>query len=168
MEKLKLCIDPLNTAGQASALVNIVSGRICPGEVNVHDAVDLGQAEMEECEASRPEGFHQPLKKRVHPMKECKKTTRTDTAEQFDSGLIFARALGLMNSRDVKVGQIRSYELVPVPVSMSIYNNKNIEQNTQTSAATLKLVIILFSNRKISSMEIPHLFLQHVNFISME
>ena len=159
MEKLKLCIDPLNTAGQTSALVNIVSGRICPGEVNVHDAVDRGQAQMEEYEASWPEGFHQPLKKRVHPMKECKKTTRIYTAEQFDSGLILARVLGLLNSRDVKVEQILSYELATVPASMSIYNNKNIEQNTQTSAATLKLVIVLFSNRKISSMEIPHLFL---------
>ena len=48
IEKLKLCIDPMNTAGQASALVNTVSGRICPDEINVHDAVDLGQAEMEE------------------------------------------------------------------------------------------------------------------------
>ena len=35
-EKLKLCIDPLNTAGQASALVNTVSGRISPYEINVH------------------------------------------------------------------------------------------------------------------------------------
>ena len=51
-EELKLCIDPLNTAGQASALVNIVSGRICPDEINVHDAVDLGKAQMEEYEAS--------------------------------------------------------------------------------------------------------------------
>ena len=33
-EKLKTCIDPLNTAGQASALINIVSGHICPDEVN--------------------------------------------------------------------------------------------------------------------------------------
>ena len=32
-EKLKLCIDSLNTAGQASALVNIVYGCICPDEV---------------------------------------------------------------------------------------------------------------------------------------
>ena len=153
-----LCIDPLNTAGQVSAHVNIGSGGICPGEVNVHDAVDLDQAQMEEYEASWPEGFHQPLKKRVRTMKECKKTTRTDTAEQFASGLIFARALGLMNSRDVKVEQIISYELAPVPTSMSIYNNKNIEQNTQTSVATLKLVINPFSNRKLSSMEIPHFF----------
>ena len=121
MEKPKLCIDPLNTAGQASALVNIGSGRICPGEVNVHDAVDLGLAEMEEYEASWPEGFHQPLKKRVRTMKECKKTTRTDTAEQIDSGLIFARALGLMNSRDVKVEQILSYKLWCYLLELKIY-----------------------------------------------
>ena len=77
----KLCIDPLNIAGQAHALVNIVSGCICPDEVNVHDAVDLGKAQMEENEASWPEEFHQPFKKRVCTMKECKKKTRTDTAE---------------------------------------------------------------------------------------
>ena len=108
----------MNTAVQASALVNIVSGRICPDEVNVHDAVDLGKAQMEEYEASWPEGFHQPLKKRVRTMEDCKKKTRTDTAEQFASGLIFARALGVMNSRDVKVEQILNYELAPVPTSM--------------------------------------------------
>ena len=51
-------------------------------------------------------------------MKECMKKTRTDTAEQFDSGLIFARSLGLMNSQDVKVEQILSYELAPVLTSM--------------------------------------------------
>ena len=94
-EKLKLCIDPLNTAGQASALVNIISGRICPDEVNALDAVDLGKPQMEEHEASWPEGFHQPLKKRLRTMKECKKKTRTDTAEQFESGLIL---LGLWDS----------------------------------------------------------------------
>ena len=48
----------------------------------------------------------------------CMKKTRTDTAEQFDSGLIFARSLGLMNSRDIKVEQILSYELAPVPTTI--------------------------------------------------
>ena len=129
-EKLKTCID----AGQASVLV---SGHICPDEVNIHDAVDLGKAQMEEYEASWQEGFHQPLKKRVRTRKECKKKTRTDTAEQFDSGLIFARARALMNSRDIKVEQILSYELAPVPTSMfeektrdlRIAKSKSILQN---------------------------------------
>ena len=42
----------------------------------------------------------------------------TVTAEQFDSGLIFARALALINSRDIKVEHILSYEQAPVPTSM--------------------------------------------------
>ena len=41
-EKPKLCID--RTAGQVSALVNIISGHICQDNINVHDAVDLGKA----------------------------------------------------------------------------------------------------------------------------
>ena len=50
---------------------------------------------MEEYEASWPEGLHQPLKKRVCTMKECKKYTKQGQilAEQFASGLTFARAL---------------------------------------------------------------------------
>ncbi len=58
-KKLKLFIDPLDTAGQGSALVNIVSGCICQDEVNVNDAVDLDKAQMEEYEASWPDGFYQ-------------------------------------------------------------------------------------------------------------
>ena len=105
-KKLQTCIDPLNTA---SHHVKIVSGHICTDEVN---------AQMKEYEASWPEGFHQPLKKRVCTMKECKKKSTTVTAEQFDSRQIFARALALMNSRDIKVEHIFSYEPAPVPTSM--------------------------------------------------
>ena len=47
-------------------------------------------------------------------MKECKK--KSTTAEQFDSALIFARTQELMNSRDIKVEHILSYELAPVPI----------------------------------------------------
>ena len=51
-------------------------------------------------------------------MKECKMKTRTDPAKQFESGLILARALALMNSRNVKMKQILSCELARVPTSM--------------------------------------------------
>ena len=64
-----LNLDPLNTA---SHLVNIVSGHICTDEVNVYNAIDLGKAQLKEYEASWPEGFHQPLRKRVHTTKESK------------------------------------------------------------------------------------------------
>ena len=73
---------------------------------------------MEEYEATWPEAFHEHLKKRVRTMKECKKKTRTDTTEQVDSGLILPRALALVNSQDIKVEQILSEELSPVPTSI--------------------------------------------------
>ena len=50
-EKLKLCIDPLNTAGQASALVNIVSGRICPKHW-VHFLVSYVGASTSSCKCT--------------------------------------------------------------------------------------------------------------------
>ena len=89
-------------------------------------------------------------------MKECMKKTRTDTAEQFDSGLIFARSLGLMNSRDIKVEQILSYELAPVPTTMfeektrdlciakfkSIHMNKlQVEQSARATGQPDAIVI---------------------------
>ena len=77
-------------------------------------------------------------------MKECKKKTRTDAAEQFDSGLIFARALGLINSQDIKVEQILScYELAPVPTPMFEEKTRDlrieVKVNTkeQTSSGTI-------------------------------
>ena len=91
---------------------------------------------MEEYEASRPEEFHQDLKKRVRTMKECKTKTTTDTAEQFDSGLIFARTLGFMNLRGIKVDQILSYELAAVPTSM--FEEKTRDLRIAQSKSLLK------------------------------
>ena len=104
---------------------------------------------------SWPEQFHQPLKKRVRTMKESKKKTRTDTADNLTQ-LIFARVLGLMNSRDIKVEQILSYELAPVPISMfeektrdmciakskSILKNKlQVEQSDRATGQPAAIVI---------------------------
>ena len=85
-EKLKTCIDTLNTAGQASTLINIVSGRICPNDQMCMRLWTWAKPRMK---LSSQERFHQPLKKRVYTKKESKKKTRTDPAEQFESGLIF-------------------------------------------------------------------------------
>ena len=66
-------------------------------------------------------------------MKECKNTSTTVTAEQFDSGLVFARALALMNSRDI---HILSYELASVPTSM--FNEKMRKLRIAKSKSILK------------------------------
>ncbi len=137
-EKLQTCIDPSNTA---SHLVNIVTGHICTDEVNVHNAIDLGKSQMKEYEASWPAGFHQPLKKKVRTMKENKKKTTTVAAEQFESGLMFARALALMNSRDIKVEYILSYELASVPTSMFDEITRNLRIAKSKSLLKNKLQV---------------------------
>ena len=69
-------------------------------------------------------------------MKECKKITRADITKQFDSGLTFARALGLMKSLDIKEEQVPSYELAPVPTSM--FEGKTRDQCITKSKSILK------------------------------
>ena len=93
-------------------------------------------------------------------MKECKKKTRTDTADNLTQ-LIFARALGLMNSRDVKVEQILSYELATVHIAMldektrdmriakskSILKNKlQVEQSVRATGQPDAIVIDGYAN----------------------
>ena len=58
-----------------------------------------------------------PQEESLYNEREQEKST-TVTAEQLDSGLIFARALALMNYRDIRVEHILRYELAPVPTSM--------------------------------------------------
>ena len=86
--ELKFSLPYLRSMQKLQYICNIKI--ICTEEVNVYNAIDLGRAQMKECEASWPEGFRQPLKKRVRTMKECKKESTT-VAEQFDSGLIFSQ-----------------------------------------------------------------------------
>ena len=103
---------------------------------------------MEEYEASWPEGFHQPLKKRVHTMKEYKKKTRADTAEQFDSGLIFARALGVMNSRDIKaLGVMNSRDIK----ALGVMNSRDIKALGVMNSRDIK-ALGLMNSRDIKAL----------------
>ena len=58
------------------------------------------------------------------------------SAEQFDSGLIFAGPLALMKSRYVKVTQILNYELALGPTSM--FEKKTRDVHMAKSMSTLK------------------------------
>lgn len=147
-EKLSKCIDPMNAAAHPASLANIVTGRICPAEVNVQDAVTLGKAQQTEYEASWPQGFQQPLKKAVVTMKEAKKKPRTGPSEQFESGLIFARGLALMNSREINVKELMSHELAHVPTSM--FEEETGEMRVAKSKSVLKTKLkVEESTRKI-------------------
>ena len=64
---MQTCRDPLNTANH---LVNIFSGHICVDEVNVCNAIDLGQIQMKNMKLAGQKYSIKPSKI-VHTMKGC-------------------------------------------------------------------------------------------------
>ena len=72
-EKLAMCIDPLDPSQHLDGLVNIVTGRVAPENVNVDKSVELGRKQMKEFESSLPGGFRKPISRIVITMAAAKK-----------------------------------------------------------------------------------------------
>ena len=70
---LKTRIDPLSTAELPEHIVNVVSGRISPGSVNVKNSVTIGKEQMKKYEATWPSGFNDALPNKVITMFVTKK-----------------------------------------------------------------------------------------------
>ena len=117
-EKLMTCIDPLNSKDHPENIINIATGQIAPGNVNAHYAVTIGQELMKKYELAWPEGFHNSLEKQIVTMTAIKKCTKFGSSSSFDTSLIFFRVMCLMNSRNIDVVHLFSYELAPIPTSM--------------------------------------------------
>ena len=94
-EKLELSIDPLDPEQHHDGLVNVVTGKIMVHpSVNVHNAVNLGENQMETFEKSWPGGFHDTIPKKVNTMATTRKhlkvgevkvlTQRPYTSEPWD------------------------------------------------------------------------------------
>ena len=64
-EKLAICIDLLDSSQHPDGLVNIVTGRVAPENVNVDKGVELGKKQMKEFEASLSDGFRKPISRTV-------------------------------------------------------------------------------------------------------
>ena len=58
-EALAGCVDPLDADTHPEGqLVNICNGKVAPPDVNVHEALSVGQKLMNDFESSWPEGFY--------------------------------------------------------------------------------------------------------------
>ena len=71
-DKLDTCVDPLDVS-QGQNLINIVTWKISNKNINVEDAVQIGEAQLQEFESACPTVFYQTIKKKVITMKEGKK-----------------------------------------------------------------------------------------------
>ena len=117
-DKLKLCIDLLDPTSHPPTIVNIVSGQIADGTVNVQDAVAIGSKQMQEFEKSWPEGFRSTISKKVMTVSDSKKHIKVGSKKVYDTSVIYSRVIGIQaSSRDIDI-KVLSHELAPVPTSM--------------------------------------------------
>ena len=121
---------------QGQHLINIVTEKISNKNVNVEDAVQIGEVQLQEFESACITGFYQTIKRKVFTVKEGKKQRGANPMEQCDSGLIFARVTALMSTRAINLNDLLEYELAAVPTS--IFDEKSGEFRISKSKSILK------------------------------
>ena len=101
------CIDPLDPdTHNAGEFLNICSCNVAHPDVNVHDALAIGEKQMEEFEASWPEGFYDKLSKKVVTFAAKTKHLVVNDKIVIDPEAVYARAIGLAVSNRESISKI--------------------------------------------------------------
>ena len=117
---LTMCIDPLNNASHPDdALLNIITGEVCPPDVNVDDALCIGKNQMTTFKSGWPTTFYDKLSKVVITMDSKKRHILVGQQKVYDQDFIYGRVLGmLVSSRDINFDDVLPCELTAYPPSM--------------------------------------------------
>ena len=107
-DKQETCVDPL-AVSQCHNRITIVTGKFSNKNVNVEDAVPIGEAQLQEFESACLTGFYQSIKREAVAAKEAKKKRWVDPMEYCDLGLIFARVTALMSTRAINLNHELQY-----------------------------------------------------------
>lgn len=147
-EKLKVSIDPLNPETHPPGLINIVTGKVnSHSEVNVDNAVALGTKQLEQFEASWPEGFHGTIHKEVKTMAYSKKHIKIGDTKIYDPETIYARAMLLRScGQGIDPNILFAHEISLHPTSM-------FDSNGEMRAAKNKSSLVEISGRCIGHVE---------------
>ena len=133
--KIRNGMNPLDPKEHPPGLINVVTGRIAPNNVDVDQAIALGQTQMKEFESTWPEGFHSTISKKIITMSAMKKNIKVGSCQIYDTNLIYSRVIGLQASRDINMKDVLEYELCPVPASLF---DENGDMRIAKSKSTLK------------------------------
>ena len=83
--------------------MNIVTGGIYSEKTNVENAAIIGRHQMKDFESGWPESFHQTISFQVVTMSATRKQAKNAPPGHLDTGLIFARAMTLTQTREIHV-----------------------------------------------------------------
>ena len=112
------------------------SDQHCHTNINVEDAVQIGEAQLQQFDSACPTGFYQTIKRKVITKKEGTEKLGADPMEQCNSGLIFVRVTALVSIRAINLNDVLKYELAAVPTS--IFDGKSGELRISKSKSILK------------------------------
>lgn len=103
---------------ESEVLYNIVNGQIAPKEVNVHDALVLGEKMSNSFRNALPSRFHGKISSPVKTMEQLKRGMKVGGKTVFDLEAIFLRILMVGQQRQLQLAPIFQYELCAVPPSL--------------------------------------------------
>jgi hypothetical protein len=117
LDELRRHSHPLTD--QSASLYNIVNGLVAStNDVNVQDAINIGQEMQKAFGASLPDGFHKPIKKKVKTMQVLKRGVMVKNKTVYDLEAVFARLLIVGQKRNLELADVFQHELCPVPPSL--------------------------------------------------
>ena len=100
LEKLELCIDPLDPEQHPrDGIGNIVTGEVVyHTSLNSDQAVALGKQQCEEFETGWPDSFFDTISRVVNTMSVSGKFIDVGHSKVFDTGMLYARAMGFQST----------------------------------------------------------------------
>ena len=102
----------------SNALYNIANGQVAPDDVNVPDAMRIGEQMVASFEKSLPEGFHGKISIPVKTMEKLKQGIKVGDKIVFDLDAIFLRLLLVGQQRQLQLDTVFQHELCAVPSSL--------------------------------------------------
>ena len=103
---------------ESDKLFHIVNGQCALEDINVANALLIGQQQMKEFEKNLPKGFHLAIERRIKTMKHMKKPVTVQDKKIYDMELIFSHLLLIGHQRNISLLMLFKYELSAVPLSI--------------------------------------------------
>eukprot|EP00745_Piridium_sociabile_P013977 TRINITY_DN2058_c0_g1_i7.p1 TRINITY_DN2058_c0_g1~~TRINITY_DN2058_c0_g1_i7.p1 ORF type:complete len:474 (+),score=89.64 TRINITY_DN2058_c0_g1_i7:286-1707(+) len=117
LDELRKHSHPLTDPSES--LYNINNGQVASANnVNIQDAVKIGQEMQKTFLSSLPDGFHNPIKKKVKTMQVLMKSVKVNDKPVYDLEAVFARLLIVGQKRNIELASVFQHELSPVPPSL--------------------------------------------------
>ena len=121
---LEICLTHVFTCN-LEELINIFSGQISSDKVNVPCAIEIGRNEKITFEESWPDGFHETINKKVVTMNDSKKHVKVVEIKIYNTEVIFACVMCSLSASLIKLDDVFSYELSPIPTSLFEVNGES-------------------------------------------